>query len=135
MAEIAWDDSLSVNIAEIDKQHQKFISIANELSDSLRKKKGPHFVAKVIDELIAYAEVHFKTEEKYFVEFGYPDAANHKVEHAAFIDSVSAVKSRLDEGEGVLSLEVLRFVSNWLLNHIKSSDKKYSQFLNDHGLR
>jgi hemerythrin len=135
MAEIIWDDSLSVNVEEIDKQHQKFISIANELSESLRQRKGPKFVGKIINQLIEYAEIHFKTEEKYFDEFGYPDAVNHKVEHAVFIDRVSAVKSRLDGGEGILSLEMLRFVSSWLLNHINSSDKHYSQFLNDNGLR
>jgi hemerythrin len=135
MAEIIWDDSLSVNVAEIDQQHQRFISIANALSDSLRQCKGPHSVANVINELIDYAEVHFKTEEKYFDRFGYPDAGSHKVEHSVFLDRISAVKSRLDEGEGILSLEMLRFVSNWLLNHINSSDKKYSKFLNDNGLR
>lgn len=134
MTAIIWDDSLSVNVAEIDQQHQKFISIANELSDSLRQDKGPDFVGNIVNELIDYAEVHFKTEEKYFDQFGYPDADNHKKEHAAFIVRVSDVKSRLDEGEGVLSFEMLKFVSLWLLRHIENIDKKYSQFLNDNGI-
>jgi len=135
MEALVWDNELSVNVAEIDRQHRRFIALANELSDSLRKSKGPDFVAGLVHDLIDYAETHFKTEEKYFEQFGYPHAHSHKVEHATFLDRITAVKSRLDGGEGVLSFEMLRFVNNWLLNHIKSSDKHYSLFLNGKGLR
>lgn len=135
MAAIEWDESLSVNVAEIDEQHQRFISIANELSDSLRQNKGSNFTGKIIDDLLDYAEVHFKTEEKYFEQFNYPDADNHKNEHGSFIDSVSAIKARLEGGEGVMSLEMVRFVSTWVLTHIRTSDKDYSRFLNDNGVR
>lgn len=134
MAAIQWDNSLSVNVAEIDQQHQKFISIVNDLSESLRQDKGPDYTRKIVNELIEYAKVHFKTEEKYFDQFGYPDADNHKKDHGAFIFRVAEMKSRIDEEEGILSFELLKFVSHWVLSHIKSIDKKYSQFLNDNGL-
>ena len=135
MTAIIWDDSLSVNVAEIDQQHKKFISITNELSDSLRQDKGPDFVGTIVKKLIDYAEIHFKTEEKYFDRFGYPDADNHKKDHEAFIIRVSEFKSRLDGREGILNLEMVRFVSHWLLRHIENTDKKYSQFLNDNGIK
>jgi len=34
----------------------------------------------------------------------------------------------------VLSLEVMNFLKDWLMNHIQGSDKKYGPYLNSHGI-
>ena len=36
MALINWDDSFSVNVAEIDQQHQTLVSMINDLNESIR---------------------------------------------------------------------------------------------------
>ena len=40
MAIIQWNDSLSVNVVEIDKQHQKLVAMINDLNDAMRQGKG-----------------------------------------------------------------------------------------------
>ena len=35
MGLIKWDDSYSVHIVEIDKQHQKLVDMLNELNDAM----------------------------------------------------------------------------------------------------
>ena len=115
MALIKWNDSFSVNVAEIDQQHQKLVSMINGL--------------------ISYTATHFKTEERYFTQFGYPETDSHKKEHAAFVQKVSDFKDGFEEGKLSLSIEVMNFLSDWLQNHIKGTDKKYSQFFNEKGLR
>jgi hemerythrin len=135
MALIQWSDSLSVNIVEIDKQHQKLIGMINELNDAMRQGKGKDILGKILNGLIVYTGTHFKTEEVYFDKFGYPDANNHKKEHSDFVAKVSEFKDGFEKGKRGLSIEIMVFLSDWLQTHIKGVDKKYAPFLNEKGLK
>ena len=135
MALIEWNDNLSVNIAEIDKQHRRLVDMINELNDAMKLGKGNAVLGKIINGLIDYTATHFGTEEKYFKTFGYPDAESHKKEHADFVSKVSEFKSGFNKGKLSVSVEVMRFLSQWLQNHIKVIDKKYGPFLNEKGLK
>lgn len=132
---IKWDDSFSVNVAEIDGQHQKLVALINTLNDAMRQGKGKDVLDKTVAELINYAATHFKTEEKYFDQFGYPETEEHKKEHSDFVRKVSEFKKGMDERRLGLTIEVMDFLSHWLTNHIKGTDKKYSRFFNEKGLK
>lgn len=135
MALITWDNSFSVNVAEIDGQHQKLISMINDLHEAMKQGKGKEVTEKIINSLFNYTATHFQTEERYFDRFGYPETESHKQEHAAFVQKVSNFKDEFAKGKLGLSVEIMSFLSNWLQNHIKHSDKKYSQIFNENGLK
>ena len=135
MALVQWSNSLSVNVVEIDKQHHKLVDMINELNDAMRSGKGKDALAKIVNGLIAYTGTHFKTEERYFDQFGYPDASSHKKEHVDFVAKVSEFKDGFAKGKIRLSIEVMNFLSDWLQNHIKGVDKKYGPFFNEKGLK
>ena len=135
MALIQWNDSLSVNVVEIDKQHQKLVGMINELNDAMRQGKGKDALGKIVNGLIIYAGTHFKTEEKYFDQFGYPDTNSHKKEHLDFTAKVYEFKDGFDKGKIGLTLQVMDFLSDWLGHHIKSVDKRYGSFFNEKGLK
>jgi hemerythrin len=131
---INWNDTLSVNVNEIDQQHKNLIRMINELNDAMKQGKGRTVIGKIIKDMIDYTTTHFKTEEGYFDRFGYPEAAGHKREHALFVEKVSAFSKGFEEEKLSLSIEVLDFLSDWLKNHIKGTDRKYSEFFNRKGL-
>ena len=135
MALINWNDSFSVNVAKIDQQHQKLVSMINELNDAMKQGKGKDVLGKIINGLISYTANHFKTEEMYFEQFGYSETDSHKKEHSVFVQKVSEFKDGFEKGKLSLSIEVMNFLSDWLQNHIKGTDKKYSQFFNEKGLK
>ncbi len=135
MALIQWNEKLSVKVAEIDQQHKMLIDMVNELNDAMKQGKGKDVIGKIIDGLASYTVTHFSTEEKYFDQFGYPDTKNHKKEHATFVKKVSEFKDGFEKGKMSLTLNVMNFLSDWLKNHIMVTDKKYSQFFNEKGLK
>ena len=57
-----WDDSLSVQIPEIDNQHQKLIEIINSLYDAFMNQALSERVNEIIKDLTDYAGYHFTTE-------------------------------------------------------------------------
>ncbi|MCP4353146.1 MAG: hemerythrin family protein [Desulfobacterales bacterium] len=132
---IQWDDSLNVNVAEIDRQHQRLVEMINDLDDAMRQGKGKDVLGKIIDGLIAYAATHFRTEERYFDLFGYPEANNHKKEHSEFVKKISEFKDGFEKGKLGLSIQVMNFLRDWLQKHIKEVDKKYGPFFNEMGLK
>ncbi|MCX5829220.1 MAG: bacteriohemerythrin [Deltaproteobacteria bacterium] len=135
MALIKWSDSFSVNVVEIDKQHQKLVGMINDLDDAMRQGKGKDVLGKIVNGLISYTGTHFKTEERYFDQFGYPEANSHKKEHSDFVAKVSEFKDGFEKGKIGLTIKVMDFLSDWLQNHIKGVDKKYGPFFNDKGLK
>jgi hemerythrin-like metal-binding protein len=130
-----WDDSLKVNVSEIDGQHRKLVALINNLNDSMKQGKGKEVMGGIIGELVAYAGSHFATEERYFEKFKYPAAASHKREHADFVKKVSEFKSGFDSGRLSVTIEVMSFLKDWLKGHIQGTDKKYGPFFNANGLK
>ena len=135
MSLIQWNDSLIVNIAEIDSQHKRLVEMINDLYEAMRQGKGKEITGDVVKGLVAYASSHFKLEEKYFAQFNYPDSANHKSEHNAFVKRITDFQEKFNKGTMGLSVEIMKFLSDWLTNHIKVSDRKYCPFLVSKGIK
>jgi len=135
MALVNWDSSLSVNVAEIDRQHQKLIKSINELNDAMKKGQSKEIMGKIVTDLISYTAIHFKVEENYFAQFGYPGADDHKKEHSNFVEKVTDVKQKFEKGQISLSIEIMTFLKDWLQKHILGTDKKYTNFFNENGLK
>ncbi len=132
---IQWDSSLSVNVAEIDLQHQRLVKMINELNDAMRVGKSREILGKIVGGLIGYVGVHFATEEKYFAQFAFPEAGQHVQEHRAFSAKVDDFATRFKSGELGISIDVMNFLSDWLGKHIKGTDKSYSACFNANGLK
>jgi len=135
MALITWNDSMSVNVEEIDKQHQKLVQIINDLHDAMREGKEKEVLGNILTRLIDYTSYHFSTEEKYFDKFGYPDSDPHKKEHRDLLEQVFEFRKAFDEGKALLTIELMNFLKDWLTHHMQGSDKKYGHFFNERGLK
>jgi hemerythrin len=133
MSLVTWDDSLSVRVPSIDAQHRKLVDLLNHLNDSMMQRKGHQVLGYVLEELVSYTKTHFSHEERLMQAYGYPEYQRHKAEHDHFVRQVSEIKERFQQGQIGLSIEVLNFLKNWLINHILGSDKKYSPLLSAKG--
>lgn len=138
MALIKWDDSLKLGIAVVDRQHQHLIEIINRLHEAVVDGKGADVVSGILDELIVYTATHFKTEEKYFAEFEYEDAEEHKREHDALIQKVSDFADHFDsvlrEGKSDPARELLDFLKIWWRYHMMETDSKFVALFKQKGL-
>lgn len=134
MALIEWSDSLSVNVTTFDNEHRKLIDMINDLNDAMKNGKSNDVLGEIISRLIDYTGRHFKSEEQYFAQYGYPNADAHRKEHQELVKKVVDIQERFNSGQMALSIEVMNFLRDWLRSHIKKSDKAYTTFFNDKGL-
>ncbi|MBA4407716.1 hemerythrin [bacterium] len=134
MALLNWSDNYSVRVREIDTQHKKLIDLINTLHDGMKSGKGKEVLGGILNELVAYTVYHFGFEEKLFDKYGYPETIIHKRQHADLIAQVKKFVDSYNSGDGVLTIELMNFLRDWLTQHIAGSDKKYSDFFNGKGV-
>lgn len=134
MLYLEWADNLSVKVKEIDEQHKILISMINRLHDAMLANRGREIQKEIVTDLSDYVFHHFATEEKYMRLFDYPEYSRHKLEHEQFAAEAVELKSRVESGSFVLTLEVMSMLNGWLQNHILGTDMRYSDFFNSSGL-
>ncbi|WP_243544542.1 bacteriohemerythrin [Pseudodesulfovibrio tunisiensis] len=130
-----WDESFSVGVREIDQQHRKLFDLVNALHKAMRTGKGSDILGKVFEELREYTVHHFAHEESLFEEHHYPAMIGHQKEHTKLVDQVLELEKEFKAGRAAITNEVMEFLRNWLVNHIKGTDRKYGPFLNRAGVR
>jgi len=134
VAYLEWNDDLCVNVAEIDGQHRQLVDLINGLHDAMSAGRGKEAMSTTIEGLISYTASHFATEELYFSRYGYRGAPAHIEQHKQFVERVNDFKSGFDENRLMLSLDVMDFLCDWLVDHIKGSDKLYAAELRAQGV-
>lgn len=132
---ITWSDKYSVNIGSIDKQHKKLVDIINRLHKAMLDKKTKDEMGIILNELIDYTVEHFGYEEELFTKYSYPGTLLHKKEHKDLVGKVSDFKNEFTAGKGAVSMKLLSFLKDWLINHINGTDQKYSDFLIEKGVK
>lgn len=132
---MSWSDDMSVGVAAIDDDHKKLVGMVNELHDGMLAGHAKDALGTVLDRLIKYTQVHFAREEEFFAKTGYAESAAHKKEHSDLVKAVVELQTRFKTASSsTLSMEVMSFLRNWLVNHIQGSDKKYGPHLNAKGI-
>jgi len=131
----AWNQTLTVYNEEIDTQHKKLLSLGRELQNFKKSanKTKDNFLS-IINELKNYTVYHFDAEEKIMARGGYPNLGSHKEIHKKFVSHVTSIdfnKFAFDD-EDALD-ELIIFLSQWVLQHIRTEDFKYTSYLSDNG--
>ncbi len=123
-----WDVNFETSIAIIDEQHFKLVSLLNELADHIVHNDAVE-LKRVFDELAAYADYHFKTEEGVWAPYFKDDPLflKHKQSHDSFLPQVESLMQEAKNKSLPQAVEdVLGFLVNWLTFHILDSDKRMS---------
>ena len=130
-----WEDKYSVGIQSIDNQHKEIFMLLNKLLEAMKMGHANDVTIQIIQELERYAVIHFQKEEYFFQRFNYQGSAEHITEHQNFIKKLAVLKSEINSGKMILTIELLRFLKDWIDHHILVVDKKYSECFRQNGLQ
>lgn len=82
---VRWDKSFSVNVSRFDEEHKSIVLIINKLIVAMENNDKFESVSDALNEMTSYARTHFKAEENYMKNLGYPGYQKHREEHRDFI--------------------------------------------------
>ena len=134
MSLMSWKEAYDVNIAQIDQQHKKLVDLINALNEAMAKGRAKDVLNKILNELVAYCASHFKLEEQIMQVNGYPEYDEHKDKHDKMTAKVLSLKKEVAAGKKLISLDVMKFLEQWLDKHILGTDQKYAPFLKSKGI-
>ena len=113
----------------IDIEHKELFRLINDFHTHWLEAHDRRDIARVLNQLIAYAQMHFQHEENIMSAAGYPILVQHQKIHEALIDSIFQLHQSYSEGNLNLEINTMKFVRNWLLEHILKNDYLFRDFL------
>lgn len=121
---LQWNDRYKIGDEEIDAQHQQLFRLVN----TVLAAKDKETLTACAMALFQYTREHFAHEEQLMKRLQYPAMAGHLAQHESLITRLSEVAARI--ANGTLDHRVLEaFLSDWLLNHIATSDVKLAAYI------
>jgi len=132
---VEWKDEYSVGIDSIDQQHKRLIHLINQLHTAVDYSTGEEFEREALDELVDYTKTHFSYEEGLMEDNGYPDFEPHKAQHQEMFKKVEEVLSEYEQDQDAAMMNAVEYLKDWLINHINGTDKEYSSYLIDKGVK
>jgi hemerythrin len=134
MAMITWGPQLELGFKTIDEQHRNWTEIFNELDRAQRSGRGAEVLGPVLDKLLDYTFLHFKTEEGLMSSAGYEELSTHEREHRVFADQIMIFRDKQAAGFMNVTPAVVDFLRSWLILHITASDRGYITCLKEAGV-
>lgn len=125
-----WTPNLSVGINLIDEQHQIWFDKAEKLFEAGKKNQAKEYIGELLDFLESYTKKHFADEENYMLRIRYPQYAEQKAAHTAFIAQLQKLRNDYQTSGGniLVIINANQMVLEWLTKHISNMDKKIGEF-------
>ena len=128
-----WYESYSIGIAEIDKQHKELVNTVSKMQKSLKAGSVDKEVGNTLKFLVDYTKRHFADEERLMRDINFPDYENHKIKHGKLVEQITDILLGLKKGKPVNGYELIDFLTDWLINHIRHEDKKIGKAMQERG--
>jgi hemerythrin-like metal-binding protein len=124
---IVWHPGYSVQIKAIDEQHQHLFGIVNTLIDL--HQHGSDDLLPTFHGLVDFVSQHFHTEQMAMKKMKYPWLSEHIAQHETFSERVLTFLKDFQADDVELTLNMIRFLSNWVTNHTLNVDLKYRDYM------
>ena len=122
-----WKDSYSVGIQEIDEHHKHLLRLFARINDSIKLRRGWREIIYDTIDLKVFARRHFEFEEGLMRMYGYKESATHEKSHQHFFAKLLDIESKsIPE---LAQTELVKFLCDWLTNHILGEDQGYSSHI------
>ncbi len=134
MPKVTWSDNYSINVAEIDAQHQKILELVNDLHSAVESCIDKEELREKLSALVEFTDHHFSTEDRLMKKHGYPGFKGHHREHRQLIGHLKELVKAVSKGKRPTFYSDYDVSTDWALTHIRDYDSGLGVFLNSKGV-
>lgn len=118
---IPWNGSLAVGHPAIDNDHRHLVALINRLHEAMLQRRGKDIGGGVLAELVQYTKDHFTREEGLMDAQHYSGGFEHKKQHKDLCTKLNTLVVDHEQSKITISMDTMRFLEQWLTNHIASN--------------
>ncbi len=111
-----WRDEYALGLDEVDAQHKRLFHLGGEAVALAPAGLDNDAAARLIADIAAAVQNHFRTEEALMIAHGCPSYAAHKSEHDALLAMLPGLAQR------GITAELLMQLDGWIRQHIAGAD-------------
>lgn len=137
----AFTSKYMTGIGLIDEEHRHLFDIIRETNDLIHAEflhDKYDEIMRLLTELKDYTEFHFSDEEALMERMQYPELEAQKRAHSAFVEKLVEIDlhdlDEMDDNQQDYLLDLIRFLLNWLTNHILGCDCRIGEYAREHNL-
>ncbi|MEO8034782.1 MAG: hemerythrin domain-containing protein [Acidobacteriota bacterium] len=119
-----------VGLADIEAEHALQYKLLSEAERLLEAREG-RAAREVVQQLYAYSEAHFGSEQVLMRLHSYPGYQAHEREHGDLLAALGNLLTSLATGDSAGEAGVLR---RWLTAHIHHADQAFLGFMRSSGV-
>ncbi len=134
-----WREEWCLGITIMDEDHRALVALIDDIARDFaenphqgvnRRRRHANLLTR-LRVLGEHAQAHFAREDELMLATGYPDRAEHQCEHALLLAEYADLLREIAATgrRGVLDIQTLEALKQWLLGHILDTDRHLAAFL------
>lgn len=130
MESFKWGQQFVTGMPEVDRQHQKLVSMVNGLGKAIAENNSTDdHLLRIFKELTTYAQEHFDTEEKLMVrlQVDVRHIESHLGQHADFVTDLSSLAESIGVNNPEDGRTLMEYLIHWLAFHILGTDQNLAR--------
>jgi hemerythrin len=124
-----WDDSLMLQLPQIDGQHKKLCELMNTLYELLSGDENlfREQIGSLVNQLVSYGLNHFSEEEALIKVYAPELYESHQQQHVNFAAQMRMHAARIDHISQSEGRKIFIYLGGWFMNHIRLSDSLWAK--------
>ncbi len=135
-----WKDKYELGVPTVDAQHKELFKRVDLFMQTLRSNLDWDDKVERVNETLefikGYVVEHFKDEEAYQQQIGYPEYSAHQKIHSDMVLYVLQVSEQY-ENSGFSEQLMQQFGGKllaWLINHVAAEDQRIAAYVKEKGV-
>lgn len=113
----------------VDNEHRLQLNLIGAIRQAVAEGRPKSEIDEIIDRLIDFTREHFDSEDALMRLFQYPHADNHADEHERTLQQLEELGAAHRSGRVTLTLDRVDMLSDWIRQHILTTDDALGRYL------
>ena len=128
MQKFEWKDTYCIGNDQVDKEHQKLVSLANLVLSLSASGESAEIIRKAVLTLYDYTKTHFAHEEQLMEEIHYEHLEEHRTIHSNIVAEMNRIMKETKSLPDLIQ-KLKTLMATWVIDHIVEQDTKIGRAL------